>query len=101
MSTTLIILLILGVAVIGVFVATKFFGAFKDEDKNGIPDKVEEKVAEVKEVVVEVKQRAKKVAKEAGDVVKAAKEVVKQSKDVVKAASTKTGSRKGRKPKQN
>ena len=100
MSTTLIVLLILGVAVIGVFVATKFFGAFKDEDKNGIPDKVEEKVEEVKEVVVEVKKRAKKVAKEAGDVAKAAKEVVKQSKDVVKAASTKTGNRKGRKPKQ-
>lgn len=100
MSTTLIVLLILGVAVIGVFVATKFFGAFKDEDKNGIPDKVEEKVEEVKEAVVEVKKRAKKVAKEAGDVAKAAKEVVKQSKDVVKAASTKTGNRKGRKPKQ-
>lgn len=100
MSTTLIVLLILGVATVGVFVATKFFGAFKDEDKNGIPDKVEEKVEEVKEVVVEVKKRAKKVVKEAGDVAKAAKEVVKQSKDVVKAASNKTGNRKGRKPKQ-
>lgn len=100
MSTTLIVLLILGVAGIGVFVATKFFGAFKDDDKNGIPDKVEEKVEEVKEAVLEVKVRAKKVAKEVGDVAKAAKEVVKQSKDVVEAASTKTGSRKGRKPKQ-
>ncbi len=101
MNTTLIVLLILGVAVIGVFVATKFFGAFKDEDKNGIPDKIEEKVEDVKEVVVEVKARAKKVVTEAKDVAKAAKEVVKQTKDVAKAATTKTTARKGRKPKQN
>lgn len=96
----LIVLLILGLAIIGVFVATKYFKLFKDEDNNGIPDKVEEKVEEVKEVVSEVKQRAKKVATEAKDVAKAAKEVVKQSKDVVKAATTKTTARKGRKPKQ-
>jgi F0F1-type ATP synthase membrane subunit b/b' len=96
----LTVLLILGVAIIGVFVATKFFGVFKDEDKNGVPDKIEEKIEVAKEVVVEVKQRAKKVKEEVKDVAKAAKEVVKQTKDVAKAATTKTGSRKGRKPKQ-
>lgn len=100
MSTFLIVLLVLGVVSIGIFVATKFFGAFKDEDKNGIPDKVEEKVESVKEAVVEVKERAKKVSKEVKDVANAAKEVVKQSKEVVKVASTKTGNKKGRKPKQ-
>lgn len=94
------LLVILALGIIGVFVATKYFGVFKDEDKNGIPDKVEEKVVEVKEVVSEVKERAKKVVVEAKDVAKAAKEVVKQSKDVAIAATTKTPSRKGRKPKQ-
>jgi len=94
------LLVILTLVAIGVFVATKYFGVFKDEDKNGIPDKVEEKVAEVKEVISEVKERAKKVAVEAKDVAKVAKEIVKQSKDVVAAATTKTPSRKGRKPKQ-
>lgn len=100
MNLTLIVLLVFAVAVVGVFIATKFFGIFKDEDKNGIPDKVEEKVEDVKEVVAEVKKRAKKVTEEAKDVAKAAKKVVKQSKDVVKAATTKTTARRGRKPKQ-
>lgn len=100
MSATLIILLISVIVVAGVFVATKFFGAFKDEDKNGIPDKVEEKVADVKEVVVEVKKKAKKVVKETKDVVNAAKEVVKQSKDVVEAVTEKKLPKRGRKPKQ-
>lgn len=97
MLTVLLVLLFAGV---GVFVATKFFGVFKDEDKNGIPDKVEEKVEMVKETVVEVKERAKKVAKEAKDVAQAAKEVVKQSKEVAKAVTTKTNNKRGRKPKQ-
>jgi Na+/phosphate symporter len=100
MSTTVIILFILGVVTIGVFVATKFFSVFQDEDKNGVPDILEEKVKEVKEVVVEAKKRVKKVSEEVKDVAKAAKEVVKQSKDVVKAATTKTTAKKGRKPKQ-
>jgi hypothetical protein len=84
------------------------FSEFTDKDKNGIPDKLEEKVEEVKtkitettndvkEAVVEVKERVKRVKQEVADVAKAAKEVVKQSKDVAKAASGET--RKGRKPK--
>jgi Na+-transporting NADH:ubiquinone oxidoreductase subunit NqrC len=105
--TTFLIILVLSL-IIGLFVATKYFGVFTDKDKNGIPDKLEEKVEEVKtkitettndvkEAVVEVKERVKRVKQEVADVAKAAKEVVKQSKDVAKAASGET--RKGRKPK--
>jgi hypothetical protein len=100
MSIGLILLAIVGLGVLGVFVATKFFGAFKDEDNDGIPDKLEEKIEESKEVVSEIKERAQKVSAEAKDVVKAVKEVVKQSKDVVTVATTKTTARRGRKPKQ-
>jgi hypothetical protein len=93
------VLIILAVVVAGVAVATKF-GFVKDEDKNGVPDAVEEKVAEVKvkveEVKVEVAKRAKRVKEEAKDVVKAAKKVTEQAKQVAKAANGAT--RKGRKP---
>lgn len=93
------VLIILAVVVAGVLVATKF-GFVKDEDKNGIPDAVEEKVAEVKEKVEEVKvevaKRAKRVKEEAKDVVKAAKKVSEQAKQVAKAANG--APRKGRKP---
>jgi hypothetical protein len=93
------ILIILVLVIAGVFIATKFFGVFEDKDKNGIPDKVEEKVAEVKkEVSIEVKKRATRVKEEFQDVKKAAKKVVKQSKDVVKAAAGKPTNRKGKKP---
>lgn len=94
------VLIILAVVVAGVLVATKF-GFVKDEDKNGVPDAVEEKVAEVKVKVEEVKQevvkRAKRVKEEAKDVAKAAKEVTKQAKQVAKAAGG--APRKGRKSK--
>ncbi len=93
------VLIILAVVVAGVLVATKF-GFVKDEDKNGVPDAVEEKVAEVKEKVEEVKvevaKRAKRVKEEAKDVVKAAKKVTEQAKQVAKAANG--APRKGRKP---
>lgn len=105
---TLIILIVLGLVVAG-FLATKL-GMFTDKDKDGIPDKLEEKAVEVKvklsevkqeaqEVVAEVKERVKRVKQEAGDVAKAAKEVVKQAKDVTKAATNAPTTRKGRKPK--
>ena len=94
------VLIIIAVVVAGVLVATKF-GLFKDADKNGIPDAVEEKVAEVKEKVEEVKvevaKRAKRVKEEAKDVAKAAKKVSQQAKQVAKAATGEP--RKGRKPK--
>lgn len=70
----------------------------KDEDNNGIPDSIDEKIADVKETVEAAKKKVKRVKEEAADVVKAAKEVVKQAKDVADAAKGET--RKGRKPKQ-
>lgn len=97
----LTVLIIIAVVVAGVFVATKF-GFVKDEDKNGVPDAVEEKVAEVKVKVEEAKEevvkRAKRVKEEVKDVAKAAKKVGQQAKQVAKAANG--APRKGRKPKQ-
>lgn len=94
------VLIILAVVVTGVVVATKF-GFVKDEDKNGVPDVVEEKVAEAKAKVEETKQevvkRAKRVKEEVKDVAKAAKKVGQQAKQVAKAAGG--APRKGRKPK--
>jgi len=58
------VLIILAVVVAGVLVATKF-GFLKDEDKNGIPDNVDVKIAEVKAKVDEVKTDVKEVVVEA------------------------------------
>jgi len=103
MKTILIILTIAAVVTIGVFIATKFFKKFRDDDNDGIPDVVEEKVAEVKndvnKTVNAVKTRVKRVKEELGDVSNALSEVVSQSKDVVSAV--KGGARKGRKPSAN
>jgi F0F1-type ATP synthase membrane subunit b/b' len=117
MKTLGIIVLLLAVVAAGVYVATKFFGKFKDEDKNGIPDVIEDKVEDIKEfvedakeeveeviekgkaVAKEVKARAKRVKEEVKDVTDALKDVAAQSKDVVSAA--KGGARKGRKPAAN
>ena len=89
MKTILIILAIAAVAAAGIYIATKYFKAFKDDDSDGIPDEVEDKVAEgkaaVKKTVKKVKTRAKRVKEELGDVVDAAKDVIEQSKDVAKA----------------
>lgn len=82
-----IILLVL-VAVAGaVWIGTKFFKLTKDEDNDGIPDKAEE-------VVAEVKKRARTVKAELKDVVEEAKDVVEASKDVAKAVKGKA--RRGR-----
>jgi len=81
------VLIILAVVVAGVVIATKF-GFVKDEDKNGVPDAVEEKVAEVKAKVEDVKK----------EVVKRANMVKEEAKQAVKAAGR--APRKGRKPKQ-
>jgi gas vesicle protein len=107
MKTLLIVLLVLAVAAGAVYVATKYFKAFKDEDKDGIPDVVEDKyddikedvedaIEDVKEVAKTVKKRAKRVKEELSDVADAIGDVVEQSKDVAGAAKGKP--RKGRKP---
>lgn len=90
MKTILIIVLVVAVVAGAVWVGTKFFGLAKDEDKDGIPDKVED-------TAKEVKRRAKRVKEELRDVADAAKDVVEQAGDVVDAAKGGT-TRRGRKP---
>ena len=89
MKTILIIVLVLALVAGAVYVGTKFFGLAKDDDKDGIPDKVED-------TVKEVKRRAKRVKEELKDVKEAAKDVVEQVGDLKDAAKGKP--RKGRKP---
>jgi hypothetical protein len=89
MKTILIIVLVLAAIAGAVYVGTKFFGLTKDDDKDGIPDKVED-------TVKEVKRRAKRVKEELNDVKDAAIDVVDQVGDVAEAVKGKP--RKGRKP---
>jgi len=100
MKTILIIVLVVAVIAGAVWVGTKFFGLAKDDDKDGIPDVVEDKVEDakkaVKQTTTKVKQRAQRVKEELKDVADAAKDVVNQAGDVVEAV--KGGPRKGRKP---
>ena len=100
MKTILIIVLVLAAIAGAVWVGTKFFGLTKDEDKDGIPDVVEDKVADAKEAIVdsakEVKRRAKRVKEELSDVGEAISNVADQVGDVAGAVKGKT--RKGRKP---
>lgn len=89
MKTILIIVLVLAVVAGAVFVGTKYFGLTKDEDKDGIPDTIED-------TAKEVKRRAKRVKEELGDIADAAKDVVDQAGDI--GAAVKGKPRKGRKP---
>src|SRR6056300_616931 len=96
MKTILVIILVAAIVVGAIWVATKYFGLFSDADKDGIPDKVEEKVEDAKKVATEVKRRAQRVKEELKDVADAAKDVVDQAGDV--AGAVKGKPRKGRKP---
>jgi hypothetical protein len=89
MKTILIIVLVLAAIAGAVWVGTKFFGLAKDDDKDGIPDEVED-------TVNEVKRRAKRVKEELGDIADAAKDVIDQAGDIGEAVKGKP--RKGRKP---
>ena len=100
MKTILIIVLVVAVIAGAIWVGTKFFGLAKDEDKDGIPDVVEDKVEDAKEAVQkttkEVKRRARRVKEELKDVADAASDVVEQAGDIADAVKGKP--RKGRKP---
>ena len=90
MKTILIILLLSVIAAGGIYIATKFFGKFKDDDKDGIPDVIEDKVEEVKETakktVTKAKTRVKKIKAEITDVVEELSDVV----SAIKGKPTKT-----------
>jgi uncharacterized protein YneF (UPF0154 family) len=95
MNLLLIFLAIIVIVCIGIFIATKYFNVYTDDNNNGIPDKIEDTFSNIK---TEASIRVSKVKEETHDVKKALKQVVKQTGDVVKVATKKTGNRRGRKP---
>tara|TARA_R110000796_G_C14469418_1_gene425407 strand:- start:738 stop:1055 length:318 start_codon:yes stop_codon:yes gene_type:complete len=101
MKTILIIILVLAIAAGAIWVSTKYFGLFADADKDGIPDEVEDTVADAKSKInkttKEVKRRAKRVKEEISDIGDAAKELANQVGDVSNAVKGKP--RTGRKKK--
>ena len=86
--------IILNVILLGALIYMIFVhvGFVKDEDKNFIPDSIEDKFAQLKKDVVEIKSR---LGEELSDVGDAVKEVGNQIDDIPGAFKTK---RKGRKP---
>jgi hypothetical protein len=82
-----IIIAAIVIAVAATYFMTKF-GKIEDQDGDGIPDVVEEKIEDVK-------YKAQRIKEEVGDVIEASKEVVAQIKDIKGAAKGET--RKGRK----
>lgn len=76
------------IAAVGViFILTKL-GRIIDNDNDGIPDVVEEKIRDVK-------YKAQRIKEEVGDIVEASKEVINQIKDIKEAVNGEA--RKGRK----
>ena len=74
-----------------VYLVFVHIGTIKDEDKNFIPDSLEDKVKGIKQDISEIKSR---LGEEIGDVKDAVKEVGDQLGDIPDALKTK---RKGRK----
>lgn len=89
MIPSIIINVILLIAI--VYLVFVHIGAIKDEDKNFIPDSLEDKVKGIKQDISEIKSR---LGEEIGDVKDAVKEVGDQLGDIPGALKTK---RKGRK----
>ena len=90
----MLLYIILGVIIlaIAVYVIALYKGKIKDEDKDFIPDAIEDKAFEIK---AEVKERAERVKEEWNDVKESVKDLADQIDDIPKAA----GKRRGRKPK--
>jgi hypothetical protein len=89
MIPSIIINVILLIAI--VYLVFVHIGTIKDEDKNFIPDSLEDKVKGIKQDISEIKSR---LGEEIGDVKDAVKEVGDQLGDIPDALKTK---RKGRK----
>ena len=89
MIPSIIINVILLIAI--VYLVFVHIGSIKDEDKNFIPDSLEDKVKGIKQDISEIKSR---LGEEIGDVKDAFKEVGDQLGDIPDALKTK---RKGRK----
>jgi len=70
MKTLLIVLLVLAVVAGAVYIATKYFKAFTDLDKDGIPDVVEDKYEDAKEFVEKAKEKVQDVVEEVKDLPK-------------------------------
>jgi len=77
-----------------IYVIFVHIGSVKDENKNFIPDSVEDKVKKIKNDISEIKAR---LSEELSDVKEAVKEVGNQMDDIPDAFKTK---RKGRKNKE-
>ena len=87
------LIIILGISLIVNFIlGLMHLNKIKDEDKDFIPDAIEDKVKKIKN---ETKHRAKRIKEELSDVGAAIKEVGNQIGDLPDAAKGKT--RKGRK----
>lgn len=89
MIPSIIINVVLLIAI--VYLVFVHIGTIKDEDKNFIPDSLEDKVKGIKQDISEIKSR---LGEEIGDVKDAVKEVGDQLGDIPDALKTK---RKGRK----
>ena len=88
-----LLLIILGMSLLANFIlGLMHLNKIKDEDKDFIPDAIEDKVKKIKN---ETKHRAKRIKEELSDVGAAIKEVGNQIGDLPDAAKGKT--RKGRK----
>lgn len=87
------LIIILGISLIANFIlGLMHLNKIKDEDKDFIPDAIEDKAKKIK---AETKHRAKRIKEELNDVGAAIKEVGNQIGDLPDAAKGKT--RKGRK----
>ena len=101
MTTKILIVLVVLLAMLAAMLILNKKGVVKDEDNDFIPDAAEDAFKKAKKMAKDAKQetkaRARNVYKEAGDVVDTLKEVGNQLGDIPKAAAGKK--RPGRKPK--